>query len=235
MRTWLIVVICLGITVAGGLLARRWVSEPPVIEPPAPTIPVAEFEAIRAKAQLGDPQAQAQLGRLIENQPGGTDRYAEAAKWFRQAAGQGNADAQAGLAELYEAGRGVPKDIARALELYRQAAEHGHAGAQYALGFNYETGHGVPQDQVQAARWFRLAAEQGQALAQYDLGQRYILGVGVAADRCEALKWLTLAADQGQPDAANRRDVLKKGMTRAEIAQAARLVESFRRSHPAGH
>ena len=99
----------------------------------------------------------------------------------------------------------------------------------------HETGRGVPQDQVQAAKWFHLAAEQGQVLAQYELGQRYALGVGVAADRCEALRWLMLATAQGQPDAAARRDALKKTMTRQKIAQANRLVEAFNRSRPGGH
>jgi hypothetical protein len=84
------------------------------------------------------------------------------------------------------------------------------------LGFGYETGRGVPQDQAQAAKWFRLAADQANPLAQYDLGQRYELGVGVPVDRIEAVKWLTLASDQGQVDAAQRRDTLKKTMTRSD-------------------
>jgi len=71
-------------------------------------------------------------------------------------------------------------------------------------------------------------------LAQYDLGQRYDLGVGVTKDRIEALKWLMLAAAQGQPDAATRRDTLKKQMTRGDIAQATRLVETFARNRPGG-
>ena len=70
-----------------------------------------------------------------------------------------------------------------------------------------------------------MAADQGLALAQYDLGQRCDLGVGVPQDRIEALKWLMLAADQGQPDAAARRDTLKKTMTRKEISKTTRLVE----------
>ena len=167
MTKWLIAGGCVGVVLAGLLLGWRWVSEPRPAEPYTPAPTAADLEAIRAKAQLGDPQAQAEMGRFCENQPGGRERYAEAAKWFRQAAEQGNADGQAGLAELYETGQGVPKDVARALGLYRQAAEHGHPGAQYALGFDYETGRGAPQDQVQAAKWFRLAAEQGQPLAQY--------------------------------------------------------------------
>jgi uncharacterized protein len=231
-RIWLVVAGLLSAGVVGLFWAWQRASEPRFAEPSTAVVPAADMEAIRAKAQIGDPDAQAQMGRFCENQPGAANRYAEAAKWFRQAAEQGNADAQAGLAELYETGQGVPKDLAKAIKLYRQAAKRGHVGAQYALGFDYETGRGLPQDQAQAAEWFRLAAEQGQALAQYELGQRYALGVGVPTNRCEALKWFMLAAAQGQPDAATRRDALKKQMTREDIAQAARLVETFARNRP---
>jgi len=62
---------------------------------------------------------------------------------------------------------------------------------------------------------------------QYDLGQRYELGVGVPVNRIEAVKWLTLASDQGQVDAAQRRDTLKKTMTRSDIAKAKRRVAAF--------
>lgn len=226
------VVVILGAALAGFWIAWQRAGEPPAVETSTPPVPAVDKEAIRTKAELGDPQAQAQLGRLCENQPGAGNRYAEAAKWFRLAVERGNADAQAGLAELYETGQGVPKDTAKAIELYKQAAEQGHAGAQYALGFDYETGRGVPPDQVAAAKWFRLAAEQGQVLAQYELGQRCALGVGVPADRIEALKWLMLAAAQGQTDAAIKRDTLKKEMTREEISRATRRVETFTPSRP---
>jgi uncharacterized protein len=223
---WLVLAGILSACLIGLLLSREWVLVPRSSESPPPLSP-AEVAAIRAKAEHGDAPAQAQLGRLCENQPGAANRYAEAAKWFGRAAEAGNADAQAGLAELYETGQGVSKDSGKAIELYRRAAEQGHAGAQYALGFDYETGRGVPQDQVQAAKWFRLAAEQGQPLAQYELGQRYDLGVGVPVDRVEALKWLLLAATQGQIDAAARRDQVKKQMTRQEINQAKARVKAF--------
>ncbi len=221
-----------GLVIAGLLgvfLAWEWTSQSPSLPVPPALPPPIDVKVLRTKAEAGDPPAQAQLGRYYEDQPS-AGRYVEAAKWFSLAAEKANADAQAGLAELYETGQGVPKDAAKAIELYRKAAEQGHAGAQYALGFDYESGRGVPQDHVQAAKWFRLAAEQGQPLAQYDLGQRYELGVGVPVDKPEALKWLMLAAAQGQTDAAARRDVLRKKLTRQEVAQAKRLVEEFTRN-----
>jgi TPR repeat protein len=192
-----------------------------------PTKPPVDPSTILAKAKAGDASAQAQLGTLYAKGEGVTNDYAEAAKWFSQAAAQGNPDGQVGLGELFDAGQGVKRDLSEAIRLYRLAADQGHAGAQYNLGFLYETGHGVPQDQAQAAKWFQLAAERGEPLAQYDLGQRFDLGVGVAKDSIEALKWLILAANQGQPDAAARRDKLKETLTRDQIAEAQHRANPF--------
>ena len=137
-RKWLVVT---GIISAGAAMlwmALEWTSHQRSPEISTPSSQAVDVEAIRAKAELGDVQAQAQLGRLCESQQSAADRYVQAAKWFERAAARGNADAQAGLAELYEAGQGVRKDLTKAIELYRLAAEQGHPGAEYALGFDYE-------------------------------------------------------------------------------------------------
>ncbi len=181
-----------------------------------------DIAALTARADAGDAHAQAELGGLYASGQGVTNNYAEAAKWYRKAADQGEPAGELGLGELYEAGQGVPQDLSQAIVLYRAAAEHGYPRAQYTMGFMYEAGRGVPQNHTEAAKWFLRAAEQGDRLAQYDIGQRYELGLGVSADKIEALKWFILAANQRQPDAALRRDRLKRELTRAQIAEAER-------------
>jgi TPR repeat protein len=84
--------------------------------------------------------------------------YAEAAKWFHQAATQGQAGAQFQLAWMYDDGRGIPQDYVKALKWYRKAATQGDPWAQINLGAMYDKGRGVPQDYVQAHRWYNLAA-----------------------------------------------------------------------------
>jgi len=194
---------------------------------PAPQ-PKVDVGALRARAESGDPAAQAQLGRLYIQGEQVTNDFNEAAKWLSKAAAQANAEGQFGLGELHEAGRGVPRDQAEAVKLYRRAAEQGHSRAEYTLGFLYEAGRGgLPMDQKEATKWFLRAAEHGEALAQYDLGQRYDIGVGVKVDKVEALKWLLLAAAQGQPDAAERLKQVKRGLTREQIAEAERRASAF--------
>jgi TPR repeat protein len=208
-----------------GVLAFAWLSLNGRNEGSSPRqAPDVNIADIRARAEAGEPHAQAKLGALYAAGEGITNSYVEAAKWFARAAEQGDAAGELGLGELYEAGQGVPRNLARALALYRRAAERGHARAQYTLGFAYESGRGVPQDHTAAAEWFRHAAEQGDRLAQYDLGQRYELGLGVPADKVEALKWFTVAANLGQPDAAIRRDRLQRELSREQVAEAQRLA-----------
>jgi len=198
------------------------------------TKPNVDVAALRAKAEAGDPQAQAQLGDLYIKGEVVTNSYREAAKWFRMAAAKNNPEGQFGLAQLYDAGQGgVPRDMAEALKLYQQAADQGLAGAEYTLGFMYESGHGVPKNQAEAIKWYAKAAEQGDSLAQFDLAQRYELGVGTKMDHVEALKWYLIAARQGQSDSAKRGDNLKKYLSSAEIAEAERRADAFSTNRPA--
>ena len=69
--------------------------------------------------------------------------YAEAYKWFKQAADQANAKGQNGLGILYERGHGITKDITEAIKWYKLSAEQGYASAQNNLGLKYANGIGV--------------------------------------------------------------------------------------------
>ena len=95
--------------------------------------------------------------------------YAEAVRWYRQAAEQGHAWAQLNLGVRYYRGEGVARDYAEALRWYRQAAEQGEASAQFNLGLMYDKGEGVPRDYVEAYKWYSLAAA-----GQYELAAQFL-------------------------------------------------------------
>ena len=132
-----------------------------------------EFDALRARAEQGEAEAQYELGCL--NDVGCLDESvlskgldleidalddAEAARWYRLAAEQGHAAAQSRLGDFHEFGYGVSQDYAEAVRWHRSAAEQGGAEAQFNLGVRYSNGRGVPQDDVQAHMWFNLAASR---------------------------------------------------------------------------
>ena len=137
---------------------------------------------------------------------------AEAARWFRKAAGQGHGEAQYRLAMLLLSGDGVRRDTAEATRLFRKAAEQGHAKAQFELAVRLFKGDDVPQDKAQAAEWYRKSAGQGLAEAQLNLGVMLFEGDGVPRDPHEAVSWMKKAADQGDGDAraALQREDIRK-------------------------
>ena len=120
-------------------------------------------DALRARAEAGDAEAQVDLGVMYFVGDGVPQDYAEAVRWFRQAADQGLAPAQFSLGVAYGSGEGVPQDEAEAVRWFRLAADQGHAVAQGGLGFMYANGRGVPQDYVVAHMWYNLAGAQSSS------------------------------------------------------------------------
>ena len=120
-----------------------------------------EIDALRARAEQGDADAQFVLGFMYATGRGVPQDDVQAVRWYRRAAEQGDADAQFVLGFAYSDGeRGVPQDDAEAVRWYRLAADQGLANAQHNLGVRYADGRGVPQDYVQAHMWFNLAASR---------------------------------------------------------------------------
>ena len=166
--------------------------------------------------------------------------YAEAAAWYRKAAGQGLGVAQLNLASLYASGKGVPQDDELAAHWYRKAAELGVNPAQYRLGLLYSSGQGVPKDYAQSAFWLRKAAERRVAVAQYELGLLYGKGgMGLPRNDEEAYFWLSLAASsatrpnkEGKPSAhaeeySRARDAAAAKLTSAELSELQRRLNNW--------
>jgi TPR repeat protein len=133
----------------------------------------------------------------------GRKDYAEALRWYQQAADQGNAAAQFALGSLYRNGLGTPRNYTRALDWYTKSAAQGNASAINDLGWLYQFGAGVPRDYRQAMTWYRKAAAQGNSTAQNNVGQLYHDGLGVPVDYAQALVWYRKSADQGNGLAEN--------------------------------
>ncbi len=124
-------------------------------------------------------------------------------------------------------------DYATAVRELRPLAEQGDASAQFFLGSMYYMGTGVPRDYAEAAKWYRKAAEQGYAKAQYSLGNIYRWGLGVPKDFVRAYAWYDVAASRLPPGkqrdlAAEKRDLVGRPMTPAQIAEAKKLARDWK-------
>src|ERR1044071_1679725 len=107
---------------------------------------------VKAKAEAGDPESQAELGLRFSRGTGVAKDQVEAVNWYRKAAEQNLAAAQYNLGVSYAHGEGVAKDPAEAAKWYRKAAEQNFADAQYNLGSCYANGEGVAKDPAEAVK-----------------------------------------------------------------------------------
>ncbi len=80
-------------------------------------------------AELGDVEAQYNLGVMYDEGAGMEQDLAVAAKWYRRAAEQGFMDAQTNLGIMYFHGQGVERDLDEATRWFRQAASQGDSEA----------------------------------------------------------------------------------------------------------
>lgn len=145
-------------------------------------------------ANLGDGDAQFQLGELYELGEEVKQSYQEAENWYEKASatdeqkydevyiarfrGKVN-DAKFRLASLYLDGNGS-KSKGDGFKLMEEVANHGHADAQNTLGILYLTGNSVILSYEKALLWFQKSANQDNKKAQYNLAYMYAFGLGVA-------------------------------------------------------
>ena len=150
----------------------------------------------------GDPGGERGLGWIYQNGLAGYDQdYAEAAKWYRQAAEQNDSYAQGGLGFLYHYGSGVRKDYGEAFRWDRKAAEQGNPVAQSELGSLYESGLGVAADNATAYKWYAMAGAQNNDEGRQGMERLRQLMTPEELDGAakEAVAWYRQAAEQGKP------------------------------------
>jgi hypothetical protein len=85
----------------------------------------ADLVKLSERAERGDAQAQARLGRMCRLGDGVARDWKQAFEWLGKAARQGDADAQCQLGLMYRKGEGMEKDLKQAFEWFIKAAQQG--------------------------------------------------------------------------------------------------------------
>lgn len=150
-------------------------------------------------AQLGNSNAEENIGVLYHNGSGVNQDFHEAMTWYLKAAEKGNDYAENGIGVLYQNGQGVEQDYREAMKWFLKAAQQGNLISEFCLGQLYEKGLGISQNYNEAIKWFRKAADNGDAGAENEIGNLYNNGEGVGRDYQEAMKWYLKSAEQGNP------------------------------------
>lgn len=176
-------------------LERPWIVRRPDSGFPAyySTKTAAEWKALLARAQQGDPEAEFSVGSYYDDgckdDRGGIlvrRSSHKAAEWYRRAAEHGNTGAQVNLSNLLGDGRGVKKDVPDAMRWLRRALRGGYGGgASNNIAMTYrQDGH-----LRQAVSWLKKSAADGtDAGVGLQLGIHYYWGKGVRADHAKAVR-----------------------------------------------
>jgi uncharacterized protein len=148
------------------------------------TMTSADLQALMAKAQAGDAEAQCWVGRAYYEGRLVPKDAEEAARWFLKSAEQGYAPAQRlhGLMSVH-----INPSVGERWML--RAAEQGDAEAQFWLGVAYEQNWFGTTDVKEAVKWYQKAAQGGNPDAQVELGQKYEDGEGVEQNFKLAVEW----------------------------------------------
>lgn len=164
----------------------------------------AAFKKYLQAAELGQLDAQVNLGFYYTVGHGTKRDDEKAALWFRRAAERGHKVAQSNLAGLYTSGRGVKRDYTLALKWARLAAAQGYPAAYGRLGYLYRHGLGVKRDYAKSMQWYLKAANKGHAWSMAEIGNLYENALGVKRDLKKAARWYRLAAKRGNEYAKKR-------------------------------
>ena len=184
-----------------GILAVVLVSFSIVHAQQAPPVDEKELQTL---ADLGDAEAQFELGLRKITGEGVKKNLEEGVKSVEKAAKQKHLRAQHVLGTLYEDGVGLKKDLTKAAEWYRTSADLGFALSQHSLALMYEDGKGVKKDTVKAAEWFKKAAEQGNPPSQTAYASKLERGDGVSKSTAKSALYYLKAAQQNFVPAMTR-------------------------------
>ncbi|MDI9409868.1 MAG: tetratricopeptide repeat protein [Candidatus Pacebacteria bacterium] len=153
----------------------------------------------KKSAELGNADAQNDLGLMYFNGRAVIDNPLQIASWCRKAASLGIADAQVYLGDLFDLGRGIKQDFERAAYWYRRAAHQGHAEGQMKLAALYHAGRGVKHNISKAEYWYKKASHKRPVTVPY----RPIMGSHPPLSRNleQSYFWWHKAAKRGQDNA----------------------------------
>ena len=151
----------------------------------------------RKAADLGDQNAQNEVGYLYLSGTGVEANEAEAAKWFARGMGGGSQEAKFNLALIYLKGPEELRNRTLGFDLMRQLAARSHGNAEYVLGALYRAGDGVPADPALAQQWFSRAAKHKSPQGECAIGELNFVTPGHEHNLPKAAKFLRRSAAQG--------------------------------------
>lgn len=123
------------------------------------------FELYQVAAELGNTDAQVDLGDFYYGGEETKQSYSQANYWYEKAATKGNATAQLYLGYAYLEGKGVTVDYDKSRYWLELAVKQDQPSAKYHLGTLYLEGNGVTKNKEKANKLFQDSCAGGEPMA----------------------------------------------------------------------
>lgn len=156
-----------------------------------------DLDYLQEAVALGEPQAQFQLARQLEEGDGVAKNERLAFDLYRKAADQGHLLALTFLGINLLRGSGTPQDLKRGFECFAQAAKEGVPLAMHCLGECYFERRGTESDPGEGIKWYRRGAKLGDMGCTAELADCYEFGKGVSQDLRQALELYEVCMEGG--------------------------------------
>jgi len=156
----------------------------------------ATFNALKAKAESGDVQAQEKLGETYEYGRGIIKDEKLAIKWYEKATLQGCNSTKLNLIHLYF----MSDNYHKSFSLAKQFEQTDDLIGITWLASHYKWGLGTEKDTTKALALYLKASIKGHYMGSYYMGRMYEKGIGVTKNKIMAFHYYEKYANQGYPE-----------------------------------
>lgn len=156
-----------------------------------------DLDYIQEAAALGEPQAQFQLARQLQDGEGINKNDHLAFEFYQKAADQGHLLALTFLGLCFQRGTGAAQDLKRGFECLANAAKEGVPLAMHCVGECLIEGRGVEANSAEGINWYRRGVELGDVGCTAELADCYEFGKGVPLDLRRALELYERCLEDG--------------------------------------
>lgn len=147
-----------------------------------------DLDYLQEAAELGEPQAQFQLARQLEEGDGIKKSERLAFENYQKAADQGHLLALTFCGLCFQRGTGTAQDLKRGFECFAKAAREGESFAMHCLGECLIEGRGVDAIPSEGIKWYRRGVKLGDMGCTAELGDCYEFGKAVPQNLRRALE-----------------------------------------------
>lgn len=195
------------------------------------------FPILKKSAELGNGEAQYNLGYFLQNGVAGVKNEKEAVEWYKKSSDNGFNDGHYALMMAYGNGQGIEQNFEKAFEYAMKCANNNDATCMWNVVNCYLTGNGVRADISKFKEWLiklaklpnpeNLALSGNITSARLELANFYKDGKYFEKDNYQSYLWYLIYNESKidlsilkQEEAINDIKELEKSLSKEQIEKA---------------